>query len=307
MRTVHELSPIPTPPYEPHDSGRFELFSGQTTIDHATWLPTDTSPGVISVVWEGRPHDEVESELIAKVPYGRVKTAVALADLGLREAMETIGFRVEHVDQAKEGKSFYTLLTPNTRDAVAAANSLEYPPELGRRMRFDIFEPGGRYSQQNMFLNLKRGIMLLSSERDPNESFHDVVDHMLVGLAMTDEMLDTIAAHVEQLETRTDLLENQREAHIKYFMGQYDYLMYGPTFVKFLNQDRGITFEWAALLGLDPAVTMAWSQRARHQLSQLRVVGTNFQTPEISSRRESWVPRQVRRVLGGLGLGQTVR
>lgn len=302
MRTVHELSPVPTPAYEPYDSGQFNLFSGRSVIDHATWLPTETTPGVISVAWTGKPHDEVESELIAKVPYGRVRSAVALANLGLREAMEATGFRIEHVDRADEGKSFYTLVTPNTRDAVAAANSLEYPPELGRRMRFAIFENGGRYSRDDMFSNLKRGVMLLSSEADPKESFHDLVDHMLVGMSMTEEMVDAIAAHVEMLETRTDMTEHQREAQIRYFMGQYDYLMYAPTFVDFLNGSPKTTYEWAYLLGLDPSVTQGWAERARQQLSQLRVIGTNSQTPEASTPQRWRIPRPLGSLLGNLGL-----
>lgn len=214
--------------------------------------------------------------------------------MGLRPTLQALGVESETYRPPEDPNSVgYFLRTPPTTTLIDRANALQYPETFGRRMRFEATDEA-LYHIDHFFEALQEGRMLVSMGGfDPWLNFHDVTDHLFVGLALSGELVDALSNAARRLMTQPETLqgfdEKGAEGLKSEFLGRFDRRVYGTSYLSLLRGDEDELALWADMLATDVETVRGYAARANAQLRELRPI-PEWQPPrQRTGRLAGWL------------------
>ncbi len=206
------------------------------------------------------------------LPHRWAYNVLQFSQAGLEPVLREIGFTAEAQPSTEQtGYTDYWLRVTPTSELIERANNYRYPSHIGRRMRFDHFYRE-LYTLPEYFEAMAEGRMLIPVVgQQPWVKFHDIGDHMIVGLALSSELVDALAQRARHiLDTpqlmaqlrNTDDLENN-------FFGLYDVGLFSTNFLRFLHEDETELKRWSKILDIDVEAARGYAIRARDELQEI--------------------------------------
>ena len=261
---------------------------GEAWIDAAIWWDDGTSGTAINVFRaEG---DDPSYSLSPGLALRWARNTHEFNEMGLRPTLSAIGVETSTYasDEDPNGVGYIFTSLP-TETLIERANALQYPAAFGSRMRFETTDEAV-YSIDKFFGALQEGRMLISMNgNDPWLHFHDIADHMFVGLALSGELVDVLSVTARRLmsnpETHPDYLEKGAEKLRSEFLGNFDKRLFSTTFLSFLREDEAELTAWASMLSTDMDTVRGYAVRTRQQLRELQPLPT-WQPPR---QRAGWL------------------
>lgn len=240
------------------------------------------------------------------VAYRWASNALRFSEAGLEPVLQSMGVAVESRSSAEHtGYTEYWLSTPRISKLVERANDYPYSSHLGRRMRFEgLYKE--MYSYPEFFEAMAEGRMLIPVVGDnPWIKFHDVGDHMVVGLALSSELVDALAQRSRHILNTPGLMaelqdDNNREGN---FLALFDRGLFSSNFLDFLHEDETELRRWTKILDIDMETARGYAIRARKELHEIGATSQQAipteSAPQLQAvtKRQTWIGSLLRRWL----------